>query len=197
MMTRRFVLLGLASAGLFVLTAIPLVAQDRPDFSGTWVVEQVDVQMPQGGPARGQGGFGGGGFGRRGGGEPGARQGRGGAFGAVFENGDRVSIRQTANALIVSDERRSQISSYPIDGRETSNPGVGDNMVKTKTRWEGVALVTESAQTVSGPQGERTITMREVRSLSADGRTMTLVLKPERFPGASTTVTFMRADHLP
>jgi hypothetical protein len=54
MMTRRFVLLGLASAGLFVLTAIPLVAQDRPDFSGTLVVEQVDVQMPQGGPARGQ-----------------------------------------------------------------------------------------------------------------------------------------------
>lgn len=206
MFTRRFVLLGLAGAGILACIAVPSVgAQERPDLSGSWTVEQVEMQRPQDGAARDQagrrggGGSGGGGFGRRGGGQGGGqadgRQSRGGAFSAMFEKGDRVSIRQTADALIVSDESRQRVSNYPFDGRETSNRGAGDNTtVKTKTRWEGVALVTESTQTLSGRQGERTITTREVRSLSADGRTMTLVVTPENVPGANTTVTFTRAD---
>src|SRR5688500_12758111 len=117
MLTRCVVLVGLAAAGLFSFTAIPLAAQDPPDFSGPWVVAEVDVQMPQGDASRGQGDRrGGDGFGRRGGGQPRGRQGAGGAFGATFEKGDRVSIRQTADALIVIDERRSRVSSYPFDG---------------------------------------------------------------------------------
>ncbi len=198
MFTRRLALAGIVSAGLLVLTAIPLAAQDRPDFSGTWVVEQVEMQRPERGDALGEppgrrgGSFGGGGgFEGRGG-----RQGRGAAFDAMFAKGDRISIRQTSSMLIVNDERRSRISSYPFDGRTTSNPGAGDSTVKTTTRWDGVALVTKNEQTMPGPQGqgERTMTLREVRTLTADRRTMTLVVTPEGFPGGRTTVTFARAD---
>ncbi|MCH7476106.1 MAG: hypothetical protein IIA27_15760, partial [Gemmatimonadetes bacterium] len=64
-----------------------------------------------------------------------------------------MTLTQTDEALIVTDEARSLMSRYPFDGREISNPGPVDSTVKSKTSWEGAALVIESTRSVAGPQG--------------------------------------------
>ncbi len=193
----------MAAAVLVAGSLEGLEAQERPDFSGTWVVERVEFQGPQGnaggrrrGGGQGRGGIGGGGGGRGRGGRAGrGGQRGGGVLGAPYQEGDRVTLRQTSEALIVTDETRSRMSRYPFDGRETSNPGPGDSTVRSKTSWEGAALVIESALSVASPQGDRTLSTREVRSLSQDGSTMTLVATVTMpFGTLSSTVTFARTD---
>ncbi len=44
-----------------------------------------------------------------------------------------MTLRQTSEALIITDEARSLMSRYPFDDRESSNPGPGDSTVKSKT----------------------------------------------------------------
>ena len=106
-----------------------------------------------------------------------------------------MTLTQTDEALIVTDEARSLMSRYPFDGREMSNPGPADSTVKSTTSWEGVALVIESTLSVAGPQGDVTLRTREVRSLSPDGRTMTLAAtRTMPFGTMSSTVTFARTD---
>lgn len=181
--------------------------QEQPDFSGTWVVENVESQAPQDNAGARRGGRGGGGQpggGMRGGGRGGdrgpggrggGRQGRGAMVGEAYQTGDRVTLEQTADALIVTDERRSVMSRYPFDGQETSNPDPGASTVTSRTRWEGAALLTESDQTFDGPRGAMTIEIRVVRSLSADGKTMTVVTRREMpFGTMSSTVTFAPVD---
>ena len=200
----------MAAAVLVAGSLEGLEAQERPDFSGTWVVERVESERPQGnvdsgrrGGGQGRGGIRGGG-GRRGrggggiggGGLGGGRgQGGGGGFGTPYQTGDRVTLTQTSEALIVTDEARSLMSRYPFDGREMSNPGPADTTVKSTTSWEGAALVIESTRSIAGPQGDLTFRTREVRSLSQDGRTMTLVATGTiPFGRTSSTVTFARND---
>ena len=209
----------LMAAAMFVAGSLEgLEAQERPDFSGTWVVERVESAGPQGnvdggrrGGGQGRGGIRGGGGRRgrggggiRGGGGGGGRgqggragrgsQGAGGGFGTPYQPGDRVTLTQTSEALIVTDEAKSLMSRYPFDGREMSNPGPAGGTVKSKASWEGAALVIEGTS-VAGPQGDLTLRIREVRSLSQDGRTMTLVAtRTMPFGRMSSTVTFARTD---
>jgi hypothetical protein len=84
-MIRRLV--PLVVAVTFVVGIPSSFAQTRPDFSGTWVVQNVDQQRPEGNAGGGNrrgGGGGGGGFGGRGGfgggGRGGGRTGGGGGF---------------------------------------------------------------------------------------------------------------------
>ena len=195
--------LGMVVAILVAGSLDGLEAQERPDFSGTWVVERVEFEGPQGnaggarrGGGQGRRGIGGGGGGRGQDGRAGrGGQRRGAVVGSPYQEGDRVTLRQTNEALIVTDETRSRMSRYPFDGRETSNPGPGDSTVKSKTSWEGAALVIESSLSVAGPRGDMTLSTREVRSLSQDGRTMTLVATGKMpFGTMSSTVTFARTD---
>ena len=84
---------------------------------------------------------------------------------------------------------------YPFDGRETTNRGAGDVPVKSRTKWDGVALVTETTRSVSGRGGEMTITTREVKSLSEDGQTMTWTSRANTpFGRLSTTTTLVKVD---
>src|SRR6185295_9431412 len=130
LMMARAVVALIASA--FVVGSSCAFAQTRPDFSGTWVVQNVDQQRPDaagaGGNRRGGGG-GGGGFGGRGGfgggSRGGGRTGGGGGFpggggggggrggnrgsggrgallGETYQVDDRVQITQNADALIVT-----------------------------------------------------------------------------------------------
>ena len=191
-----------ATVALSVGSIDGLEAQERPDFSGTWVVEQVEFQGPQGNPGRGgrRGGRGGGGLrgggGRNQGGRAGRGAQRGGAVvGSPYREGDRMTLRQTSEALIVTDEGRSLMSRYAFDGRETSNPGPGDTTIRSTAQWDGAALVIESVLSLTGPQGDMTLNTREVRSLSQDGRTMTLVATGTMpFGTLLSTVTLARAD---
>ena len=193
--------------GVSVMVAAVLVAgslagldaQERPDFSGTWVVERVEFQGPQGnagGGRRGGGrGIGGGGGGRGQGGAGRGGRGRGPIVGPPYQEGDRVTFRQTDEALTVTDETRSRISSYPLDGSETGNPGPGDTTVMSRASWEGAALVIESTLSVASPRGDMTLSAREARSLSPDGRTMTLVATAQTpFGDLLSTVTLVRAE---
>ena len=192
----------MAAAVLVAGSLEGLETQGRPDFSGTWVIERVEFQGPQRntgsgrrGGSRGGGdmrGGGGGGRGQGGGGSRGGR-GRGAIVGPPYQEGDRVTLRQTNEALIVIDEGRSLMSSYPFDGRETSNPGPGDSTVTSTAKWEAVALVIESVVSVVGPQGDMTLNTREVWSLSEDGNTMALVMTGKMpFGTLSSTVTLVR-----
>lgn len=186
----------MAAAVLVTGSLEGLEAQERPDFSGTWVVERVEFQGPQGnaGGGRRGGGRGGGGRGQAGRAGRGGR-GRGAVIGPPYQEGDRVTFRQTDEALIVTDETRSRMSSYPLDGREASNPGPGDTTIMSRASWEGAALVIESTLSVAGPRGDMTLSAREVRSLSPDGRTMTLVATAKTpFGDLLSTVTLVRAD---
>lgn len=160
-----------AGAAALLVGSVPAArSQTRPDFTGTWVVESVDSPRPQNDGLRGGGGRGGGraGIGGGGRGMPGGRarggagrgsQGagpvRGGMVAEPFQKGDRVSITQTLDTLVVVQEASGSRTSYSFDGRETSNAGASGATVKSTTRWEGVALVTESSQSMSTPRGER------------------------------------------
>ena len=194
----------MAAAVLMAGSLEGLETHGRPDFSGTWVIERVEFQGPERntgsgrrGGSRGGGdmrGAGGGGRGQGGGGGRGGR-GRGAIVGPPYQEGDRVTLRQTNEALIVTDEGRSRISRYPFDGSEVSNPGPGDSALKSRTSWEGVALVVESTLSAAGPQGDMTLSTREVRSLSQDGSTMTLVATVTMpFGTMLSTVTLVRPD---
>jgi hypothetical protein len=200
-------------ATVALLAAPPVIAQSHPDFTGTWTVEKVEMpERPQGGmrgggTGGGRGGYGGGGMrgGMGGGGMHGGGQGRpqgqgqaGGMRGgfARLHQGDKVRVKQTADRLTVTfpTEDGEQMNTYALDGSESSNIA-GEATVKSKTKWEGVALVTDSSRKIEGPQGEVTLKTHEVRSLSDDKNTMTVVTTIDTPRGKMTaTTTFTRED---
>jgi hypothetical protein len=115
---------------------------------------------------------------------------------ALMQEGQRVRIKQSPERLIVTiaGESGEQMNAYALDGSESSNAS-GQGTVKSKTRWEGVALVTEGTRRIEGPRGEVTLKTREVRSLSEDGRTMTVRTTVDTPRGKMTsTVTFVKAE---
>lgn len=132
-----------------VLTSFALhtaVGQAKPNFSGTWKIntEKSDPMMGGGG--------GGGGMGMM---------------------AAPITITQTETELVVERTMGEQVvkSTYYLDGRESTNPGMRGSESKSKARWEGTSLVIETTSVM----GENTVTSKEVRTLSEDGKTMTVV----------------------
>jgi len=188
--------------------------------SGTWTVTNVDTQRPQGGGtsagSRPRGGGGGGGFGGRGGfggGQRGGRAGGGGgggrsggggggrgALGDVYQENDRITLAQTDDGLIVTNEGAGRMTRYSFDGKETNNPGPGDSKVKSKAHWDGAALVVESTITVTVPRngdiggGDLSVDNRQIWSLTPEGM-LRLESRTKAPRGTTTTtVTFTRSD---
>jgi hypothetical protein len=143
-------------------------AQDKPDFSGTWKLDPAQSQMGGGmGGGRGAGGAGGAGGG-------GARPGGMGGGGA-----QEVTVTQTGNTLqiVMTVMGEARTMTYTIGGAASKNPMAMGRMQAEMTStsvWEGATLVTSGTASMTTPQGDRQITSREVRSLSADGKTMTV-----------------------
>ena len=146
-MTARF----LSTAALLAAFATaPALAQAKPDFSGAWKLN-VEKSDPMGG---GGGGGGGGGMMR-----------------------DAVTtITQTATelTLVTKFGENSRTATYKLDGTESVNSGMRGE-TKTKAKFDGATLVLEHVRNMSGPNGDMQVTSKEVRSLSADGKTMTVV----------------------
>jgi hypothetical protein len=99
-----------------------------------------------------------------------APMGRGGAAGPVT-----LTIKQTAADLTVATKRgeQSQTAVYKLDGSENKNEVAGrggPSTVTSKAHWDGAKLVIDGAREVQG----FAITTKEVRSLSADGKEMTV-----------------------
>jgi hypothetical protein len=209
MTTIRFTIQVLVLVPILISWSSSSFAQDHPDFTGTWTVEHVDTTEARNPAGREPDGFrggggGGGGFGRRGGRGGGGRgngggrgadagdQGRGGQERrgpAILRQGDTMRIGQTADRLIITSERTDPpvMTSYSLDGKETKNHPSDDVEIKSKTTWEGVALVTNSTQSMSTGRGAITIKTREIRTLSDDGQTMTVQSTIDT-PGGKRTV---------
>ena len=79
-------------------------------------------------------------------------------------------------------EERIRESKYTTNGKENENEGFQGMVNKSKTHWEGETLITES--TIEGPMGTRET--KEVRSLSADGMTMTVEMTNKGGPREGT-----------
>ena len=137
----------------------PAAAQGKTNFSGAWKLN-VEKSDPMGG----MGGGGGGGGGGMGGGMAPAP----------------TTITQTDTKLTIETKFGDQVrtSTYNLDGSESINPGRnGDN--KSKLSWDSASLVIETT-TASG------MTYKEVRTLSADGKIMTVV-RTSQGPNGETT----------
>jgi hypothetical protein len=96
-----------------------------------------------------------------------APQGRGGSSGHT--------IKQTATeiALTIAGRGGPETSIYKLDGSESTNQTEspeGPLTVKGTARWDGASLVIETTREIRG----MTITSKEVRTLDASGKEMTI-----------------------
>ena len=156
-MRLRVALVPLALLAAAALAA-PAAAQGT-DFSGTWHLDADASELPD---------FGG--RGRLFGGRGGRRQGGGPAGGART-----LVIVQTPAMLIIEQQsdQGSRAATYRLDGEESTNSGPRGEQT-SRSRWDGAALVTEGTQSVSTRLRNISLEFTEVRTLSADGRTMTV-----------------------
>jgi hypothetical protein len=142
---KRAVLFTLMTAVILPFAA-RAQAQGKPDFSGAWTLDAAKSDAPMG------------------------RGGRGGPAGPVT-----LAIKQTAAELTIETKRgeQSQTAIYELDGSESKNEVAGrggPSMVISKAHWDGAKLVIDGSREVQG----FAITTKEVRSLSADGKEMTV-----------------------
>ena len=130
-----------------VVFAAAASAQDKPNFSGKWVVDQEKTQAAN--PA-GQGGGGGGG----GGGRPGGM-------------GMQGPMTLTLDATSLTSEREGPQGPikivYKLDGSEQSI-AMGPMTMKAKAKWEGSTIVIE--QTRDGQNGP--MTTKQIYSLEGE-----------------------------
>ncbi len=162
---------------LFLGLSLVVLAGEKPNFSGTWTLDPERSELGRGGRGPGSGRFGAGRPGegaRQGSGGPGrrgmGRRGRGGTRGplTIDHKEQQLVIKQSMN---FGGEERVRTSSFTTDGKESTNPGFGGMSIPSRTHWEGNRLVTQtSMETRMGPMD-----VKEVRSLSDDGKTMTVV----------------------
>jgi hypothetical protein len=157
-------LVAFLTVGVLVVGWAAAQAQSKPDFSGTWVMDRDRSDPPNMGPG-GPGGPGGGGAGGAGG--PGGPGGPGG--------GNLTIVQGKADLKIEREGRDGAVtSSYALDGTESKNPGMRGGESRSKTHWDGDALVTEGQQTMDTPNGAVTMDFKDVRRLSDGGKTMTV-----------------------
>ncbi len=91
----------------------------------------------------------------------------------------QLIIRQTMNFRGAEQVRESR---YTTDGKESTHEGLGGMPTPSKTYWEGSQLVTESS--METPRGS--VELKEVRSLSDDGKVMTVTRTIKRGRGERT-----------
>lgn len=97
-------------------------------------------------------------------------------------------ITQTDKQLVITRNvnGQDQVTTYNLDGTESTNT-TGRGESKSKAHWEGSSLVIETTSTFNGQSGPMTITSKEVRSVSADGKEMTISTTRTTQNGEQTT----------
>lgn len=160
--------LAVAAAGLGGAAPAPPV-----DFSGTWVLDPARSVLPRanGSPAV----------------EP-----------EVAGQPLTLVLVQNAEALTITREGRRGTSTVVLafDGREMDTTGPRGGTLKVRSRWQGSVLVSEGRQEMETPRGPLTVTLREERSLSADGQTLT-VKTVTRGPRGETSRTMVFRKQAP
>ncbi len=145
--------MSIATMMLLLCVAVAFGQDTKPNFTGDWTLDREKSEMGEPGP----GGGGGGGRGR----------GMGMGSFSITHEGDAVVVKRKVE---FQGEERTFESRHTTDGKESVNEGFRGNSIKSKTHWEGTKLLTESV--METPNGTRET--KEVRSLSADGKTMTV-----------------------
>ena len=149
---------------LFVAAGAVSVFAQTPDFSGTWELDRDGSRITT---AEGLAGLGGGGA------------------------PETLHITQAANGtLIISSEvNAAQPRAYELGGESTVPAGQGGTMT-VRSRWDGSMLVTEGSHELEG--GGSSLQVREVLSLSADGRTLTFEVTTTTPSGDGTNTLVYR-----
>jgi hypothetical protein len=146
----RALIVAVAIGALVAVPALSL-AQAKPDFSGSWTLNQ-DKSDPA--PARGGGGRGGG---------------RGGGVAS------QMTIKQTPAQLSIERTmaQGAQTAAYKLDGTESTNT-IGAGEAKSKAMWDGSKLVITTSQTLPGRGGGDPINVevKEVYSLAGGALTI-------------------------
>lgn len=148
---------------LTLAALLPAVAiAQTPDFSGTWKINMIKSDA--------------------------APQGRGGQQMDMSQM--MLAITQTAEMITIVQSGTGQelTTSYHLDGRESTNAARRGEM-KSKSKWDGGTLVTDGSATFEGPNGQVTMTMKDVRELSKDGKTMTVTSTTDSPMGQRTRKT--------
>ncbi len=119
-------------------------ALGNPDFSGTWTLDMAKSDMGQARPSA----------------MAGARK-------------VTIVIKQTPAVLATTRKagERSETAIEKLDGSESINKSPSGQDIRSTNHWEGSTLVTKSVMSTTG-QG--TVESTFVRSLSADGKVMTI-----------------------
>jgi hypothetical protein len=89
-----------------------------------------------------------------------------------------VTITQTATDITIG------MANYKLDGSETTMEGRG-GPIKAKAHWDGMNLVLDTTRDFQG----MSITTKETRSLSSDGKEMTVVATTATPQGEQTRKT--------
>ena len=135
---------------LLMILAVAAIAfaQGTTDFSGTWVLDPDKSEMGQL--------------------RPGGRR-------APMHTVTLV-IKQTRDTLTIqrSMGKNQEVAVFKLDGSESVNKLPSGNEARTVMKWSGAALVGKTTTKMGNAEGGATVEMNEVRSLSPDGRVMTL-----------------------
>lgn len=85
-------------------------------------------------------------------------------------------ITQLSSRMTIEQKtaERTRTMTYNLDGAESRNPGMGGTDFVTTSTWADNTIVTKGKNTFKTPMGEMTVETTEVRSLSDDGKTMTV-----------------------
>lgn len=121
------------------------LSAQAPDFSGTWQLDEANSKVVA----------------------------TAGIIGLISAGAPKtLHITQPANGTVVIE---SQINEAHVriykPGRETSTPAGQGGAVTMTTNWQGRSLISEGA--LKAPNGDTT-TIREVVSLAADGKSLTM-----------------------
>lgn len=174
---------ALVSAAV-LFTIEPAIAQPRPDFSGRWSLQSVDVQG-----------------GRRG--DPATRQPNGPGGGAGGGTGlgappARLVIQQDPAALTIEEHRDGGdpvTIVIPVDGAKRSNPiafGRGrSGKAEYKAKWEGATLHVTIVAAIEARGGTASVEFREKRWLAADG---TLIVETHGRAGSGRKAVYRRDE---
>ena len=156
--TSTLLLLLVIGAAVAPQAVAQLERPPRPDFSGTWRLDREASQITT---AAGLAGLGGNG------------------------SPDNLYITQAGNGALILSSRvnGAQPRAYQVLGENrVPAPGAEDGRILVRTRWRGETLVSEGGGRADGEN----VQIREVMSLSSNGRTMTLEVTTTRGGGAET-----------
>ena len=167
--TKFVVTATLVATAMLVTAGAPPAAAQTPDFSGSWRLDRDASDIPE--PARGPRGDRGGGPGRGGG-----RRGGPGGPGGFAGPAETLVITQTSELLTVEQPTPrggTRAVTYRLDGGESTSRGPRGDLVTTSS-WDGATLLTVGTMEMSTPRGNFAMDILEQRSLSADGRALTV-----------------------